>query len=160
MTMTFPTDGSPTLQALFSNVMSEEKIQAASVKNLRGPYQVGELTAYVFRPLEDNKLPMLLASLEDTGLASGDAGSQEVDFNQLSPDELTDRAQRWYKTQMQRRAFGPYQKVAVVFDGSRTGAPELSTVETLIRTLDEMSRPGLMERAATAVRKAFGMPQP
>jgi len=160
MTMAFHTDGSATLKVLFDNLTTEDQHKAAARDNMRGPYQVGELTAYVFRPKTPNSLPMQVASLEDTGLASGEGGRQEVDFNQCGPEDLPVRAQSWYETQLSRRAFGLHQKVAVVFDGSRSGAPELSDEAALARRLDALSTPDWTERAFAAVKKAFGKPQP
>ena len=163
MTTTLNNGGSPTLKVLFDNLTSAERSESAAVNNLRGPYEVGQMTAFVFRPPQDNGRAVQLESLEDTGLASGEGGRQEVDFNQLGPEDLQDRAQRWYRTQLERGNISAYQKVAVVFDWSRMGAEELGSTkgqDALARTLDEMSRPSLMERAKAAVKKAFGTPQP
>ena len=155
---TTPTYGSPTLEALFKNCVTEEQIQQASVTNLRGPFHIGEVTAFVFRPAKENDRAMVMTVLDDTGLASGEGGSMEIDLNQLGPDEMGTRAQRWYCTQVARGHFGLHQKVAVVYDGSRSIANELrsnESVEALKKTLDDVSSPRWTERAFTALKRTF-----
>ncbi len=153
-----PTHGSPTLEALFKNCVTAEQIRQASVTNLRGPFHVGEVTAFVFRPAQGNDRAMVMTVLDDTGLASGEGGSMEIDLNQLGPEEMGERAQRWYCTQVARGSFGLHQKVAVVYDGSRSVAQELrnnESMEVLKKTLDDVSNPRWTDRVFTALKKTF-----
>lgn len=155
---TAPTGGSPTLEALFKNCVTEEQIQQASVTNLRGPFHIGEVTAFVFRPAQENDRDMVMTVLEDTGLATGEGGSMEIDMNQLDPDDMRERAQNWYRTQVTRGHFGLHQKVAVVYDDTRTVANELrstKSMEALKKTLDDVSSPRWTERALTALKRTF-----
>lgn len=163
MTMTMPTGGSPTLEHLFRNCVTEEQVQAAAVENLRGPYKVGEVTAFVFRPKSEGQHPMLLETLDDTGLAGcSEGGRMEVGLSQLDQDDMRERAQRWYKTQLQRGNARIDQVVAVVYDDSRSGAKELErgNLEALKETLDKMSKPGWGERAVAAVKRALSPTEP
>lgn len=160
MTMTAPTSGSPTLEALFKNCVTEEQVQSAS-NQVRGPYHVGEVTAFVFRPTKESKnnRGMQVVQLNDTGLAHGtEGGSMEVDLNQMDENEMKDRAQSWFSKAVRHGEMSLRDTVAVVFDGSRTysSALDANNVETFKATLETLSRPTWTERATTAVKKALG----
>ena len=159
MTMTSPTGGSPTLEALFKNCVTEEQIQTAS-NSMRGPFKVGDVTGYVFRPVTGgNNRGVMLTALDDTGLAGcSEGGRMEVDMNQLGPEELGQRAQDWFQTNVRRGFVSLRDTVAIVFDNSNMVAEELNSVaaqEQLKDTLERLSRPSVMEKVTARVKAAW-----
>ena len=162
MTMTAPTHGSAALAEIYKNCVTEEQVQAAK-ENVRGPYQVGETTAYVFRPVSDtSNKPVQLHVLDTTGLAGlSEGGRMEVDMNELDSSEYKTRAQDWFETTVRRGMASPRDVVVVVYDTSRTYAQELSSEaaqEQLKATLERMSRPTWSERAASAWKTLTAKP--
>lgn len=158
-----PTTGSPTLDKVFATCVKAEDIEAAATSHLRGPYHRGEMTAFVFRGERDNGMPLQVHVQQDTGIACGEGASMEVDMNQLDTDDMREKAQSWYARQVGEGKFSLNQKVAVVFDGARSGSPELDGEANTKRFAEELEResaPGFMERAGKALKRLVNGPNP
>lgn len=165
MTMTLPSNhGSQTLDAMFKNCATAEQTEQAADK-VRGPFQIGEVTAFVFYPSRArNDRGVQLHVLDDTGLAGvSEGGRMEVDQNELGPEEFKTRAQDWFKVNVQRGKVSLHDVVAVAFDSSRSGAPELSSAEAetqLKSTLEQLARPTWGQRFVKALKEGLAMQAP
>lgn len=149
---------SPFVASLLNQDFNSQNTDLAVLarKQCHGPLHYGEITAFVFRGEKSNQKPMQLQILDDCGIASGEGASMEIDMNQLGPDDMQLHAEDWYTRQIAEGRFSRYDKMAIVFDNSRTNSEalyEAGSKAAFMAQLERDTQPTWWQRAGQALRK-------